>query len=107
MKLLLDENLPKRLKLDFPEHEIFPVSDKGWNGKKNGEPRQLLLTERFDGLLAFDKNLQFQQNFKKYAVPFFALNAPGNTYTTLKTLVPAIRETLRDPLKAGSTIINA
>lgn len=35
MKLLLDENLPKRLKLDFPKHEIFTVSDKSWNSKKN------------------------------------------------------------------------
>jgi hypothetical protein len=25
MRLLLDENLPKRLKLDFPEHEIYPA----------------------------------------------------------------------------------
>jgi len=23
MRLLLDENLPKRLKLDFPEHELI------------------------------------------------------------------------------------
>jgi len=29
MRLLLDENLPKRLKLDFPEHDIYTVSDKG------------------------------------------------------------------------------
>ena len=28
MRLLLDENLPKRLKLDFPEHEIFTVRTK-------------------------------------------------------------------------------
>ena len=34
MKLLLDENLPKRLKKDFPEHEIFTVADKGWNSRK-------------------------------------------------------------------------
>jgi hypothetical protein len=44
MKLLLDENLPKRLKLDFPEHEIFTVSDMGWKGKKNGELLQIYLT---------------------------------------------------------------
>ena len=24
MKLLLDENLPKRLKTDFSDHEVFP-----------------------------------------------------------------------------------
>jgi hypothetical protein len=34
MRLLLDENLPKRLKLDFPDHEIFTDRDKGWNGIK-------------------------------------------------------------------------
>ena len=34
MKLLLDENLPKKLKTDFPEHEIYTVTDKGWNGVK-------------------------------------------------------------------------
>ncbi len=37
MKLLLVENLPKRLKLDFSEYEIFTVTDKGWNGKKTSE----------------------------------------------------------------------
>jgi len=28
MKLLLDENLPKRLKNDLSEHEIFTVREK-------------------------------------------------------------------------------
>ena len=42
MKLLLDENLPKRLKLDFHEHEIYSVRDKNWNGIKNGELLKLL-----------------------------------------------------------------
>ena len=31
MKLLLDENLPKRLMQDFPEHEVRTVSEMGWN----------------------------------------------------------------------------
>jgi hypothetical protein len=57
MKLLLDENLPKRLKLDFAEHEIYTVRDKNWNGIKNGELLKLLLANDFDALLTFDKNL--------------------------------------------------
>lgn len=57
MRLLLDENLPKRLKLDFPDHEIFTVRDKGWNGIKNGELLKLMLADGFDALLTFDKNL--------------------------------------------------
>jgi hypothetical protein len=30
MKLLLDENLPKRLKIDFPLHATFTVFEMGW-----------------------------------------------------------------------------
>ena len=47
MKLLLDENLPKRLKDDFAGHEIYTVRDKGWNGKKNGELLILMISENF------------------------------------------------------------
>ncbi|MBA9079273.1 DUF5615 family PIN-like protein [Rufibacter quisquiliarum] len=106
MKLLLDENLPKRLKLDFAEHDVYTVSDKGWNGKKNGELMQLLMAERFDALLTFDKNLQYQQNFKKYSIPVLVLNAPDNTYFTLSKLAPAIKEVLKNSLVPGVTIIN-
>jgi predicted nuclease of predicted toxin-antitoxin system len=80
MKLLLDENLPKRLKLDFPDHQIFTVRDKGWNGIKNGELLQRMLADNFDTLLTFDKNLQHQQNFEKYTLAVFILQAEINTY---------------------------
>ena len=73
MRLLLDENLPKRLKLDFPEHEIYTVRDKEWNGIKNGELLKLMIKNNFDALLTFDKNLQHQQNFSKYTIAVFVL----------------------------------
>lgn len=63
MRLLPDENLPKRLKDDFAEHEIYTVRDKQWNAIKNGELLLRLLENSFDALLNFDKNLQHQQNF--------------------------------------------
>jgi len=50
MRLLLDENLPKRLKLDFSDHEIFTVRDKEWTGIKNGKLLSLLLENGFDAL---------------------------------------------------------
>lgn len=103
MKLLLDENLPKRLKLDFPDHEIYTVRDKGWDGKKNGELMRLMVDENFDALLTFDKNLQHQQNFKKYTIPVLVLNASNNTYLTLKDLVPKIKEVLSGDIQPGGT----
>ena len=55
MKLLLDENLPKRLKTDFAEHDIYTVREKEWNGIKNGELLQLMVENSFNALLTFDK----------------------------------------------------
>lgn len=107
MKLLLDENLPKRLKLDFPEHEVYTVRDKQWNGIKNGVLLKLLLEESFDALLTFDKNLQHQQNFSKYSITVFVLTATINTYTELTKLVPKINAYLESSsLPIGAVIIS-
>lgn len=106
MRLLLDENLPKRLKNDFPEHEVFIVRDKGWNGIKNGELLKLMIANGFDALMTFDKNLQHQQNFSKYTVTVFVLNAPINTYMELTKLSPKVRDYLNvGNLPPGSIII--
>jgi hypothetical protein len=108
MRLLLDENLPKRLKLDFPDHEIFTVRDKGWNGIKNGQLLSLLLVNNFDALFTFDKNLSYQQNFSKYTITVFVLNAPINSYMELTKLSPQVHKYLNtQPLIHGPIIISA
>jgi hypothetical protein len=86
MRLLLDENLPKRLKADFADHEIYTVRDKGWNGIKNGQLLQLMVDNGFHPLLTFDKNLQHQQNFQKYTLAVLVLSALNNTYLELTKL---------------------
>jgi|ERR1035437_4694861 hypothetical protein len=107
MKLLLDENLPKRLKEDFADHEIYTVRDMAWNGIKNGQLLGLMVENGFEVLLTFDKNLQHQQNFRKYSITVLVLSAPTNTYLELTKLIPQIKETLlSDPLPKGSTIIS-
>lgn len=105
MRLLLDENLPKRLKLDFPEHEIFTVRDKGWNGIKNGELLKLLLENSFDALLTYDKNLQHQQNFLKFSITVFVLTAKINQYIELTKLTPKINEYLSSGEKQIGPVI--
>ena len=91
MKLLLDENLPKRLKKDFADFEIFTVRDKDWNNKKNGELLELMLAEDFNILITFDQNLEHQQNFEKYPITVFVLIAENNTYQILSEFVPIMK----------------
>jgi len=105
MRLLLDENLPKRLKQDFLEHEIYTVADKGWIGISNGRLLALLVDNNFDALLTFDKNLQYQQNFTKYTIAVIVLHASDNSYITLKELVNKIKDVLDNELKFGPTEI--
>lgn len=106
MLLLLDENLPKRLKLDFTEHEIYTIRDKGWNGIKNGELLKLLVENDFNALLTFDKNLQHQQNFMKYTMSVFVLSASINSYEVLSKLTLKVKEYLStNPLPVGAVVI--
>ncbi len=99
MRLLLDENLPKRLKQDLKEQEVYTAADKGWTGISNGKLLGLLTQNKFDALLTFDKNLQYQQNFTKYTITVIVLNAPDNSYSTLKELVQKIKDVLTTDLK--------
>jgi hypothetical protein len=105
MSLLLDESLPKRLKQDLKEHEVYTAADKGWTGISNGKLLGLLTENKFDALLTFDKNLQYQQNFTKYTIAVIVLNAPDNSYATLIDFIQKIKNVLSTNLKPGPTEI--
>ena len=106
MRLLLDKNLPKRLKQDFLAHEVFTASEKSWNGIKNGELLKRLLQNNFDALLTFDKNLQHQQNFQKYTITVFVMSAKMNTYEELKKLTPIVENYFnKESLPVGAIVI--
>jgi hypothetical protein len=68
MKILLDENLPKKLKPEFSvDDEVFTAQRKNWNGKKNGELLGLMTLEGFDTFITIDKTdtlLPYLENLK-------------------------------------------
>ncbi len=105
MKLLLDENLPKALKKDFPEHEMFTVSDKKWNGIGNGKLMKLMQDDGFDGMLTFDRNIPHQQNPEKWGLKIYVIEAPENSYKILKNWVEKIRQFLIENPESGSHFI--
>ena len=60
-----------------------------------------MMENKFDALLTFDKNLQYQQNFFKYTIAVLVLNTADNSYLTLKKLIPKIKQVLSEELKIG------
>lgn len=101
MLLLLDENLPKKLRHDFTGHKAFTIREKGWTGISNGILLRLMTRDRFDALITFDQNLKHQQNFQKYTLTVFVFVAPDNSYETLKELVPKVLAILESGLTPG------
>jgi predicted nuclease of predicted toxin-antitoxin system len=106
MKLLLDENLPKRLKSDLSEHQVFTVRDMGWSGLSNGDLITQMMQENFNVLVTFDKNLQYQQNLSKYDILVLVIHAPDNTYNTIREYARKVNDALAQLPSQGLIIID-
>ena len=88
MKILLDENLPTKVRYDFGEgFEVRTVKEMGWVGKKNGELLGLATINGFDIFLTMDKNLKYQQNLNRVDLNFVLLLAPNNKHQTLQPYI--------------------
>ena len=93
MRLLLDECVPKRLRLDLPGHEVRTVPEMGWAGKQNGE--LLAVAEStFDALITVDKRLKYQQSVTERNIAVLVLVADRNKLEFLRPLVPELERVL-------------
>ena len=107
MKILLDENIPKRLKSDFGiDYEVRTVQELKWTGKKNGELLGLMTFEGFDFFLTLDKNLQYQQNLKRFSIRIIILEASDSRYQTLQLLMLKVAKALSGKTPEQVTIIS-
>ena len=96
MKILLDENLPTKVKYDFGEgYEVSTVRDMGWLGKKNGELLGLAAFNGFDIFITLDKNLKNQQNLNKVDLKFILLLAKDNKHQTLQPYIDKVKTFLK------------
>lgn len=90
MKVLLDENLPRKLAGHLVGHECRTIVVCGWSGKKNGE-LLALADPRFDVLLTLDKNLPYQQNLGTKRIAVLVVRARSNR---IQDLLPVVQECL-------------
>ncbi len=77
MKVLLDECVPRKLRRELEDHEVFTVTEHGWSGIKNGNLLALAAPE-FDVFLTVDQNLKYQQNLKNFNIAIILLTARNN-----------------------------
>ena len=102
MKLLLDECTPKRLRVDFPGHEVLTVEQAGLKGLKNGTLIRLA-SSQFDVLITVDQNLPYQQALTAQSIAILILVGKSNRYPELKVLAPKALEALLT-IKPGEVV---
>lgn len=101
MRVLLDENLDRRLKRWLAaEHEGVTVAERGWKGMKNGDLLRAAEGE-FDALLTADRNIPYQQNLSRLDLAVVILEAKSNSYEDLAPLMDGANEALRGARPGG------
>jgi predicted nuclease of predicted toxin-antitoxin system len=90
MKLLLDENLPHRLRPLLVGHEVFTVAYMKWTGIENGELLELAAKNGFDALITKDNGMPYEHNAATLPCAIIVLQAPSNALADIEPLVPRI-----------------
>ncbi|MEL6617076.1 MAG: DUF5615 family PIN-like protein [Bacteroidota bacterium] len=94
MRVLLDENLPRKLKWSL-DAEAQTVPERGWGGIKNGQLLRLAAAE-FDVLLTMDRGLEYQQNLSGIDLCLIVLSAVSNDIDDLLPLAPSINAAIQE-----------
>jgi len=91
MRILLDECLPARLRLDLPGHEVLTVPRAGWAGIKNGKLLRLIADSgKFDLFLTMDKSLPHEQKIEGLTFAVVVLRAKSNRFEDTHPLMPEV-----------------
>ena len=100
MKILLDENIPKRLRFRIQGRpgitEVRTIKEMGWNGKTNGELLSLLTENEFEVLITLDKGLYKQQNLTKFSITIILLRVKTNKYEDIQPLLTKLYTSLSE-----------
>ncbi len=87
MRILLDEDLPRRLGTLLPGHDVLTVPQVGWAGVKNGKLLALAAT-KFDVFITMDRGLEFQQSLATLSIAILVVGAPSNRVEHLTPVLP-------------------
>ena len=100
MRVLLDEDVPTRLRLHFGEAaDVETVEYRGWKGLKNGALLRAA-QEHFDVLVTTDNHLPEQQSLQQFDLAVVVLRARNKSLTELQKLLPEL-ERMLDSLQPG------
>ncbi len=94
MKILLDENLPIKLKYHLIGYDIYTVRDMNWDGYKNGHLLNAMVETGVSVLITTDKNLEYQHNIRDSGISLIVLDVLLLKWEYIEPLIEKIHHTL-------------
>lgn len=94
MRVLLDEQLPRKLARELTGHEVSTVQREGWAGLENGDLLRVAVEGGFEVFLTKDTNLEFQQNLRGVDLRIVVMDAPSHDIEVLLPMVPGVLEAI-------------
>ena len=96
MLILLDENLPHRLRLLLPGHDARTTAYQGWAGLSNGALLKAAEEAGFDAVITADQGNRYQQNRTNYRLALVVLS------TNKETRIAANMDSILSALNAAA-----
>jgi hypothetical protein len=95
MRLLIDECIDERFRLQFPGYDCQTARFANLAGLKNGDLLEAAEAAAFDVLMTVDRSIPDQQRMAGRNIALVILCAPTNRLKDLKAIVPAALAALR------------
>ena len=96
-KVLLDENLPQKLRLMMGDHQVVTTAYQGWAGKSNGALVAAAEGAGFDVLVTADQGLNYQQNMLGRKLALVVLSTNKNSLVMAKCAQISVAITAAEP----------
>ena len=92
MRILLDENLPHKLRLLLLGHDVRTTAYQGWAGLNNGALLKAAEDAGFDAIITADQGIRYQQNRENSQVALIVLSDNDGSLITasVKAILAAI-----------------
>jgi predicted nuclease of predicted toxin-antitoxin system len=96
LRILLDENMPRKLitLLGADDIEAQTIGQRGWKGKQDGELLRAAQDE-FDVFITIDQGIPHQQNISRLRIGIILLEARSNRYADVAPLMEEVNDKIR------------
>jgi predicted nuclease of predicted toxin-antitoxin system len=96
LKILLDHNLDRRLKLHLTDHDVATTQELDWSDVLNGELLTLAESHSFDVLVTADSNIKNQQNLSNRRIAILVIRSFNNRLATHVEMIDQINRALSE-----------